>query len=319
MAKCLVTGGAGFIGSNLVDSLVMEGWEVVVIDDLSTGRKDYLHPQCRFYEADITSLKEVEKVFQKESIKEKIDFVFHLAAQIDVHNSVKDPQLDNNVNVIGGLNVLESCYKHGVDKIIFTSTGGALYDSRDEIPTTENQAPKPISPYGIHKLTFEHYLNYYYQVYGQKYAVLRLANVYGPRQFKGGEAGVITIFIDNAVRRKQSVLYGDGKQTRDFVYVQDVVDALKKVAESDYMGSLNIGRGIEVNILEVIEAIEDAVGEKIKMAYGDFRSGEVRRSCLDAGLARSVLGWKPTTDLMSGIEQTISWSKKNFEQERNND
>lgn len=311
MNKCLITGGAGFIGSNLADKLKKNGWEVVIIDDLSSGKRDYIPSGASFYQVDIADKEQVKKVFKEEFGKQKIDAVFHLAAQIDVRISVKDPVLDNKINVLGGLNILENCQKFGVKKIVFTSTGGALYDSDDEIPTTENQIPKPISPYGIHKLTFEHYLNYYYHVFGQKYTALRLANVYGPRQFKGGEAGVITIFIDNAVHGKQSVLYGDGKQTRDFVYVDDVLNALEKAYYSDFAGCLNIGKGVEIDLWQVIENIESVIGEKINLVQEEARAGEVRRSCLDPFRAEQILGWHPQMDLARGIKQTIQWSREN--------
>jgi UDP-glucose 4-epimerase len=312
MGKYLITGGAGFIGSNLAEKLKKDGQEVAVIDDLSTGKKDYIPSGVSFYEVDIADKAKVEEVFKEEFGKQRIDAVFHLAAQIDVRVSVEDPRSDNKINVWGGLNVLENCQKFGVDKIVFTSTGGALYDSDDEIPTTEKQIPKPISPYGIHKLTFEHYLNYYHQVFGQKYIALRLANVYGPRQFKGGEAGVITIFIDNAVRGKRSVLYGDGKQTRDFVYVDDVLNALERASSADFVGCLNIGRGVETDIWEVIENIEFATGEKMDMIQEEARAGEVRRSCLNPSLAERILGWEPRVDLAKGIKQTIQWSRGNI-------
>jgi UDP-glucose 4-epimerase len=311
MNKYLITGGAGFIGSNLAEKLKKDGQEVVIIDDLSSGKRDYIPPEASFYEVDITDKTQVEKVFKEESDKQKIDAVFHLAAQIDVRVSVEDPRLDNRINVLGGLNVLENCQKFGVGKIVFTSTGGALYDSNDEIPTTEKQIPKPISPYGIHKLTFEHYLNYYHQVFGQAYTALRLANVYGPRQFKGGEAGVITIFIENAVRGKQSILYGDGKQTRDFVYVDDVLTALKKASSADFAGYLNIGRGVETDLWQVIENIGSAIGEKMAIIQEEARAGEVRRSCLDSSRAERILGWRPGVDLAEGIKRTIQWSREN--------
>jgi len=191
MSKILVTGGAGFIGSTLIDKLISEGNEVVIIDDLSSGKKEYVNSQAKFYEVDICSAAKIAKIFQKE----KFDFVYHLAAQIDVRKSVADPVKDNEINVLGGINIIENCRLNEVKKIIFASTGGAIYGETEEIPTTEISLTYPVSPYGIHKLTLEKYLNYYYQVYGLNYTVLRFANVYGPRQFKGGEAGVIAILL----------------------------------------------------------------------------------------------------------------------------
>ncbi len=305
MAKCLVTGGAGFVGSNLVDALIGDGHNVVIIDDLSTGKREYLNSKAKFYELDICS-EDVKEVFEKE----KFDYVFHLAAQIDVRISVEDPALDNKINVLGGLNILENCGKFSIKKIIFASTGGAIYGDAEEIPTAENYPANPISPYGIHKLTFEKYLNYYYKVYGQKYIALRFANIYGPRQFKGGEAGVVSIFADNAVKDKKSVINGDGKQTRDYVYVGDVVKSFLNAMNADFAGEVNIGTGKETDILEMVKAIESALGREIKKEYGEARKGEQLRSCLSNALAAEVLGWSPETGLKEGIKRTIDWSMK---------
>src|SRR6056297_3408666 len=237
MAKCLVTGGAGFIGSNLVDSLIKEAYEVVVVDNLYSGRKEYLNPKAKFYNLDIRSEK-IKEVFQAE----KFEFVFHLAAQIDARYSVRDPLFDLDVNVKGGLNILENCRESGVKKIIFASTGGALYgDDVSQIPTPESIQPGPVTPYGIHKLTLEKYLNYYRQVFGQDYIALRFANVYGPRQYKGGESGVISIFIDKAVSSETCTINGTGEQTRDYVYVEDIVKGFLKAKDSDFSGELNLG------------------------------------------------------------------------------
>lgn len=306
MAKILVTGGAGFIGSTLVDQLIKEGHEVIVIDDLSSGRKEYLNPRVSFYEVDINS-KKIAKIFRQE----KFDYVYHLAAQIDVRVSVADPELDNRINVLGGLNILENCRKNKVKKLIFSSTGGAIYGDSEEIPTTEYAPAYPVSPYGIHKLTFEKYLNYYYQVHGLNYTVLRFANVYGPRQFKGGEAGVIAIFIDNAVNGIESTQYGDGLQTRDFVYVGDVVRALSLALEIDCRGEINIASGRETNLLELRKSIEAALGETIRIKEAPAREGEQRRSCLSYQRAKEVLNWEPQVSLTEGVKMTIEWSKEN--------
>lgn len=304
--KCLVTGGAGFIGSSLVDSLIADGHSVAILDDLSTGKREYLNKKAKFYEVDICS-EEVENIFQEE----KFDYVFHLAAQIDVRISVNNPKLDNKINVLGGLNVLENCRKYKVKKIIFSSTGGAIYGDALEIPTPESYPTNPVSPYGIHKLTFEKYLNYYCKVYGQEYISLRFANIYGPRQFKGGEAGVVSIFIDNAVNNKKSIINGDGKQTRDYVYIDDVVRALIASIKNNYNGEINIGTAKETNLLDVIMAIESAMGEEIKKEHGAAKEGEQIRSCLKNSLAENILRWSPSIDLTEGIKRTIEWSKKN--------
>lgn len=304
MSKILVTGGAGFIGSTLVDKLISEGHDVVVIDDLSSGKKDYVNPKAKLYEVDICSPK-VRKIFSKE----KFDYVYHLAAQIDVRKSVADPEYDNKINALGGLNIIKHAHSSEVKKIIFASTGGAIYGDAEEIPTTENSPTYPVSPYGIHKLTVEKYLNYYYQVYGLNYTVLRFANVYGPRQFKGGEAGVIAIFIDNAVKGLESLQFGDGKQTRDFVYVDDVVNGLYLALNIDCCGEINIGSGIETNLLEICSCIEQAMDGPIKVKEMPGKAGEQRRSCLSFERAREVLNWEPQIKIKEGIKRTITWAQ----------
>jgi UDP-glucose 4-epimerase len=306
MSKILVTGGAGFIGSTLVDKLISEGHEVVVIDNLSSGKKSYLNPKAGFYKVDIRS-KKINKIFKKE----QFEFVYHLAAQIDVRVSVANPRLDNDINTLGGLNILENCLEYKVEKIIFASTGGAIYGEAEEIPTTEYAPTYPVSPYGIHKLTFEKYLNYYYQVYGLNYTILRFANVYGPRQFKGGEAGVVAVFIDNAIKGLESKQFGDGKQTRDFVCVIDVAEALSLAKGIDCRGEINIGIGKEISLLDIREQIEVALGEKMKIKEEPGKIGEQRRSCLSRQRAKDVLNWEPKIDLAEGIKRTITWAKEN--------
>lgn len=304
MSKILVTGGAGFIGSTLVDKLIEEGNELVVIDNLVSGKEDYLNPKAKFYNLDICS-SEVAAVFETE----KFDFVYHLAAQIDVRKSVADPVSDNKINVLGGLNILENCRASKVKKIILASTGGAIYGEAEEIPTTEYAPTYPLSPYGIHKLTLEKYLNYYFQVYGLNYTILRFANVYGPRQFKGGEAGVIAVFIDNAIKGKESILFGDGLQTRDFVYVNDVVNALSLAKNIDCRGEINISSGLETSLLDIRKNIESALGEPIKIKPEAGKDGEQRRSCLNHTRAQEVLNWQPEVNLEEGIKRTIDWAK----------
>lgn len=302
--KILVTGGAGFIASHLVDRLIALGHEVVIIDNLSSGKKEYLNPQARFYQIDIAAPK-VEEIFENC----KFDYVYHLAAQIDVRKSVEDPIFDNQVNVLGGWNILKNCLKHKVKKIIFTSTGGALYGEATELPTKEDYPTNPISPYGIHKLTFEKYLHYAKEVFGQDYLVLRLANVYGPRQYKGGEAGVVSIFVDNAVSGKESVINGDGSQTRDYVFVLDVVEALIKGLETDFVGALNIATAKEKNVMDIVTAISLALGKKMAFKHGPAKIGEQQRSCLCYKKALEILGWKPQVNLEEGIKKTLEWSK----------
>lgn len=304
MSKILVTGGAGFIGSTLVDSLINLGHDVTIIDDLSSGRRDYVNEKAHFFSLDICSL-EIENVFKNGNF----DFVYHLAAQIDVRHSVSDPEFDNRINVLGGLNVLENCRKYKIKKIIMASTGGAIYGEAEEIPTTENSPTYPLSPYGIHKLTLEKYLNYYYQVYGLNYTVLRFANVYGPRQFKGGEAGVIAIFIDNAIKNISSRQFGDGKQTRDFVYVDDVARALVLAMEIDCTSEINISSGKESSLLDVRREISKSLGREIEIIEEEGKEGEQRRSCLSYARAQAVLNWIPEIELAEGIKRTIVWTQ----------
>lgn len=305
MSKILITGGAGFIGSTLMDKLIDLGHEVVVIDNLFSGKKEYLNVKAKFYEVDINDEKKVNDIF----LKEKFDYVYHLAAQIDVRRSVDDPILDNQINIIGALNILKNCYDNKVKKIMFASSGGAIYGFPEKIPTPETYPTYPISPYGINKLSFEKYLNYYYKVYGQPYIAFRLANVYGPRQYKGGEAGVVSIFINNIVNNNVSYIYGDGFQTRDYIFVDDVIRAFISGLDNDIQGEFNIGTGVEKNLLDIIFAIESADGSKMKLEYLPAKVGEERSSCLDYSKAKSILKWEPKVDLNTGIDLTIKWAK----------
>ncbi len=303
MSKILVTGGAGFIGSTLVDKLINEGHELAVLDSLVSGKKDYINSQAKFYEVDICTpeVAEVFATFQPE-------IVYHLAAQIDVRLSVSDPVFDNKVNAAGSLNILENCRLNKVQKIIFVSTGGAIYGEAEEIPTTEKAPTYPLSPYGIHKLTTEKYCNFYGEVYGLDYTILRFANVYGPRQYKGGEAGVVSIFIEHAISGKSCVINGDGLQTRDYVYVDDVVEALSKAKEVTYHGEINIGCAKEITVLDIVSAIKDT-GINFAPEHVPAKPGEQRRSCLSYDLAKKILGWEPKIDIKEGVSRTLDWTK----------
>lgn len=306
MSKILVTGGAGFIGSTLVDKLIDQGHAVTVLDNLVTGRRDYLNQAADFWERDILD-PELITLIQTA----KFDLIYHLAAQIDVRISVSDPVFDNQINVLGGLNLLMAAQQSGVKKIVMASTGGAIYGETEELPTSELAPTYPLSPYGIHKLTLEKYLNYYYQVYGLNYTILRFANVYGPRQYKGGEAGVIAVFTEAMAKGKTCVLYGDGQQTRDFVYVDDVVAALVSAAEIDCRGEINISTGVEIDMWQMVAAIEAAAGEKLKLDRAPARLGEQRRSVLLNRRALETLNWRPQIEFAEGVRRTYDWVKTN--------
>ena len=308
--KILVTGGAGFIGSNVVDEYVDLGHEVIVVDDLSTGFKHNVNLKAKFYQIDIRS-KELEKVFRAENP----DIINHHAAQISVPVSVQDPEFDADVNVKGFLNILQNCVKYKVKKVIFISSGGAVYGEAEEYPTSEKYDPKPLSPYAINKLIAEKYLYFYHHQYGLNYTVLRYANVYGPRQIPHGEAGVVSIFITNFRDDITSHLYAfpgelDG-MVRDYVFVKDVVHANVIALEKGNLEAFNIGTGLETTTGKLYCEISKQMNINIDPIRGDARAGDIRRSCLNIEKAGSILNWKPEYSLEEGIKQTIQFFIKN--------
>ncbi|MBI4744686.1 MAG: SDR family oxidoreductase [Actinobacteria bacterium] len=299
--KILLTGGAGFIGSHITDELIKEGWDVVIIDNLSTGRRENLNPKAKFYQIDIQS-SDLEKIFKEE----KPDYVNHHAAQVSVRNSVSDPVYDAQVNILGTLNLLENCVKQQVKKIIFASSGGAIYGEQEKFPADENHTANPLSPYGTAKLSAEHYLYYYKANYGLNYIALRYSNVYGPRQDPYGEAGVVAIFMNRIIKNMQPVINGDGKQTRDFVYVKDVVDAnIKALNTGD--GIFNIGTGVETSVNDLLGLIKDVSSAQIDEIYGPAKTGEQIRSVIDSSKADKVLGWEPQISLRDGLAKTFDY------------
>jgi UDP-glucose 4-epimerase len=302
--KILVTGGAGFIGSHIIDQLIDNGHEVIIIDNLSTGKKENINKKAKFIKMDICNPK-VKAVFKKE----KFDYVFHLAAQIDVRKSVEDPITDAKTNILGSLNILENCKNFGVKKVIFSSTGGAIYGDAEIIPTPETYPEKPISPYGICKLSVEKYLYYYHQIFGLNYIALRYGNVYGPRQNSKGEAGVVAIFLDKILSGKQPVINGDGKQTRDYVYVEDVAGANMLALESDKIGIYNVGTARETDVNKLFSILNNNFQNKIKEVHGEAKMGEQARSCLSFELIKKDLGWEPGVGLEEGIGKTVLWFK----------
>ncbi len=305
MSKILVTGGAGFVGSHLTDKLIEEGHSVVVIDNLISGKKEYINPKAKFYKDDICSDK-IAEIFNKENP----DYAFHLAAQIDIGKSIEDPHFDNQVNALGSLNIFKAAAEAKAKKIIFVSTGGALYGDC-LTPAAEDTLIQPGSPYAIHKYTAERYLEMIKDLYGIKYAIVRPANIYGPRQYKGGECGVIGIYINNHHFNLPSVLYGDGTKTRDYVHVNDVVKALMATKKPDITGIFNISSSIETNNLEIIKIIEKISEREFDFKFVNDKPGEVRRSCLNFKRAKDKLGWEGEVDLETGINSVFNWLKNN--------
>ncbi len=302
--KILVTGGAGFIGSWVADAYISEGHGVLVLDDLSSGVLENIPDKAEFVKGDIRDRDFVDTVLSNY----KPDIVNHHAAQIDVRKSVEDPAYDAGINIIGTLNLLESSVKNGAKRFIFASTGGAIYGEPDVIPADEKTPPMPISPYGTSKYAVEKYLEYYRYIYSLDYVALRYANVYGPRQNPHGEAGVIAIFCSRILAGRPCLIFGDGGQTRDYVYACDVARS-NVLALGAPSGSYNIGTGIEASVNELVEELAIAAGIEFGVEYADARAGEVQRISLDAKLAGEVLGWKPGIYLKEGIKNTWEWFK----------
>jgi UDP-glucose 4-epimerase len=303
--KIVVTGGAGFIASHIVDAYVGAGHEVHVLDDFSTGRPINLNPRAQVHEVDVADPKAAELI-----LAIKPDVLNHHAAQMDVRRSVADPAFDARVNIIGFVNLLEAGKDAGVKKVIFSSSGGAVYGDRDPIPANEDHPTLPLSPYGVSKLSGEFYLSYYHLAFGLPYVALRYANVYGPRQSSQGEAGVVAIFISHFLAGKSPVINGDGKQTRDYVFVGDVVRANLAALESAYVGAVNIGTGIETDVVTICRLLRQGLGSKVEAAHGPAKLGEQRRSCLEISLAAQVLGWKPEVALQAGLHKTIVYCRQ---------
>jgi UDP-glucose 4-epimerase len=302
--KILLTGGAGFIGSWVAETYIKEGHEVLILDDLSTGRIENIPEGASFTKCDIRD----EDAVRSAITGFRPDVVNHHAAQIDVRKSVDDPAYDASVNIIGAIRLLESSVRNGVKKFIFASTGGAIYGEPANIPADEKTPPMPISPYGTSKFAVEKYLEYYKFIYSLDYVALRYANVYGPRQNPHGEAGVIAIFCSRILSGQPCVVFGDGNQTRDYVYAGDVAGA-NLCALSSPSGSYNIGTQIETSVNGLITELEAASGINFPVNYADARPGEVGRISLDVRLAGRVLGWAPSVFLAKGIKNTWEWFK----------
>jgi UDP-glucose 4-epimerase len=295
--RTLVTGGAGFIGSNLVDALLARGDEVHILDDLSKGKRERVAAGATLHVADIRSPEEIFDAARPE-------LVFHLAAQADVRTSVEQPDHDADVNVIGTVRILEAARRHDA-KVVFSSTGGAIYGECDG-PVAEDAPRRPLAPYGTSKLCGEEYLGTWNRLYGTGHVTLRFGNVYGPRQEPHGEAGVVAIFMGLLQGGGTPKIYGDGSQTRDYVYVGDVVDAMLRAAAHDG-GVYNVGTGTETSVLELYDAIVRVTGIEREPEHADARLGELQRSVLDPAAAARDLGWRPGTSLEDGLRKTWTW------------
>jgi UDP-glucose 4-epimerase len=304
--RALVTGGAGFIGSNLVDALVERGDEVTVVDDISTGKRANLDQAIQngatLLELDIRDAEAVNAATERA----RPEAVFHLAAQIDVRKSVADPANDSRINVEGTVNVLRAAQAHGVRRFVNTSTGGAVYGEGQIIPAPEDHPVAPEAPYGLSKFCAEQYCELFTRLHGLSTVSLRYGNVYGPRQDPLGEAGVVAIFCLKLLEGERPTIFGDGRQTRDYVYVGDVVDANLKAAETHTAGAVNIGRGAEVSVLDIVDALRAHSNGAFEPEHAPERPGEVRHIALDTSRARQELGWEARTGLEEGLERTLA-------------
>jgi UDP-glucose 4-epimerase len=301
----LVTGGAGFIGSHIVDQLITQGHQVIIIDNLVTGQQDLINPAAIFYQEDITNAQKVEEIIQKHQIQ----IICHQAAQLDVRKSVQDPQYDANVNIIGTINLFEAARKHGVTKVVFASSGGAIYGDTDILPTPETHPTDPISPYGIAKLVMEKYAHYYKTIYNIDYTALRYSNVYGPRQNTQGEAGVIALFISKMLQNQQCYINGDGNNTRDFVYVQDVVEANIQAILGNLSGIYNIANSTQTNINQIFDILHQLTNTTITRQHREAKIGEQQHSCLSYDKIKQAINWQPQTNLQQGLLQTVEYFK----------
>jgi len=306
--RLLVTGGAGFIGSHLVDRLVADGHEVAVVDNLASGRAERVRPPARLHPIDLRD-RRLAEVLEAE----RPEVVFHQAAQTDLRRSVADPVFDAEVNVLGSVNLLEASRRAGVRRVVFASSGGAIYGETETLPTPEDHPTRPASPYGVAKLAVEHYLACWQGLYGIGTVSLRYANVYGPRQDPFGEAGVVAIFAHRMLGGEPPLINGDGEQTRDYVYVDDVVEAnLHALERPEVSGPINIGTGIETTVNVLFHRLRELTAARVPERHGPPKAGEQRRSGLDPTLAKRLLGWSPRVGLVEGLARTV----ESFRRER---
>lgn len=306
MAKILVTGGAGFIGSHVVDMYIGAGHEVAILDDFSSGTRANVNPAARLYEMDIRS-PALADLFEAE----KPNYVAHLAAQIDVRRSVTEPQFDAEVNILGGLNLLEQSIKHGVKKFIFASTGGAIYGAQEHLPASEETVPHPECHYATSKLAFEHYIALYERLYRMRYTILRFPNVYGPRQRPDGEAGVCSILTALMLAGKSPTLFGHGTPLRDYVFVKDIARGALLALDKGDGETLNLGSGKGTSVRELFDILKEAVGFTGEPVLADLRPGEVKENFITGDKAARVLGWKPEVSLEAGLRETAEYIRVN--------
>ncbi len=305
MTRVVVTGGAGFIGSHLVDAYVAKGWSVTVVDDLSTGERSHVNPKALLVVGSVTDPAVVAEV-----VRDGVDLINHHAAQMDVRRSVADPVFDAEQNVVASLRLLEQAVASGVRSVIFASSGGAAYGEPRFAPQTEEHPFAPMSPYGCAKLAVEHYLGFYRQVHGLRTVALRYGNVYGPRQKKHGEAGVVAIFAGKMLAGEPVTINGSGQQTRDYVFVDDVVRANMVASESDLSGAFNVGTGVETSVVSLFEAMSAALGGEYASAHAPAKAGEQMRSVLDGARLRKATGLAEPVELAEGLRQTLEWMKQ---------
>jgi len=310
ITRAVVTGGAGFIGATLVERIADEGAEVLVVDDLSSGRLARLIDaratgNVTFHQADIRQPELVDLLSRFGP-----EVVFHLAAQIDARRSVVEPVLDTSINLVGTVNVLQSAVEAGASRVVFSSSGGAQFGTTDHLPTPETEPRRPESPYGVAKAVTDRYLEYYADNHGLDYVSLGFSNVYGPGQDPHGEAGVVAIFVQTLLRGRTPKIFGDGTITRDYVYVDDVVDACIRAAERGARHYLNIGTGVETSVNRIYDLVAKAVGSPLRPDYQQGKPGDVARSALDATRAKQVLGWEPWMTLEEGIARTVKWFRQ---------
>jgi len=303
--RILVTGGAGFIGSTLADRFIALGHEVAVLDDLSTGFREFVPRAARFVKADVTDTAAVDAFFSEWHP----EIVSHHAAQMDVRKSVEDPVHDARINLIGGINVLQACTRHAVRKVLYASTGGALYGEGRKLPATEDHPVNPEAPYGASKHSFEHYLYLWKMLHGLDYTVLRYPNVYGPRQNPHGEAGVNAIFIGLMLEGKRPRIFGTGEQLRDYVFVDDIVEANVLALSKGSGDMVNIGSGVGTSVKQIFTELKSILGFEGEPIYDAPRAGEIQRIYLDATRAREVLGWRPRVGFREGLEKTVAWAR----------